>query len=132
MIEEIVDEPQAPPPPPPQLSVDGVPDPDELYRERTEGRIKKEWEDQLGRARQANEDIDQEDVDAHELYGSQSQHNYPDVHADWGDDAGVRAAAARAARASGVFPNHLSSGWNSEYRQQLEDAMVCPHPAPLT
>ena len=120
MIEEIMDEPQRPPPP----MVEGVPDPDDLYRERTEGRIKKEWENQLGAAREANEDVDQDDVDVHDLYGEQSLHNYPDLHADWGDDAGVRAAAARAARESGVFPNHLSSGWNSEYRQQLEDAMA--------
>ena len=60
------------------------------------------------------------------LHGEQSIHNYPDMHREWGDDAhvGLRAAAARSARAAGAFPNHETSGWNSEYRAQLEDAMA--------
>ena len=133
MIEEIVDEPPARPSPaaaaaeeeePLNVNVSGVPDPDENYHDKTEQRIKKEWEEQLELAKGANANVDQEDVDARDLYGEQSVHNYPDVHADWGDDAGVRAAAARSARAAGMFPNHLTSGWNTEYRQQLEDALA--------
>jgi hypothetical protein len=121
MIEEIVDEPARAPAP----LVSGCPDPEELYREKTQGRIDREWEDQLARAKEANGDVDQNDVDDRALYGEQSEHNYPDMHADWGDaDAGLKAAAARSARAAGIFTNHMSSGWNSEYRQQLEDAMV--------
>ena len=91
------------------------PDPDENYAAFTERRLEKEWEEQLEIARAANVGVDEHDVDVRDLYGEQSVHNYPDVHADWGD--------ARHARAAAAFPNAEASGWNTEYRAQLEHAM---------
>ena len=99
------------------------PDPDENYAAFTERRLEKEWEEQLEIARAANAGVDEHDVDVRDLYGEQSVHNYPDVHADWGDARHARAAVARAARDAGAFPNAEASGWNTEYRAQLEHAM---------
>ena len=62
----------------------GAPDPDGNYV-ATERRLEKEWEEQLEMARAANVGVDEHDVDVRDLYGEQSVHNYPDVHADWGD-----------------------------------------------
>ena len=61
------------------------PDPDENYAAFTERRLEKEWEEQLEMARAANVGVDEHDVDVRDLYGEQSVHIYPDVHADWGD-----------------------------------------------
>ena len=99
------------------------PDPDENYAAFTERRLEKEWEEQLEMARAANVGVDEHDVDVRDLYGEQSVHNYPDVHADWGDARHARATVARAARDAGAFPNAEASGWNTEYRAQLEHAM---------
>ena len=92
------------------------PDPDENYAAFTERRLEKEWEEQLEMARAANVGVDEHDVDVRDLYGEQSVHNYPDVHADWGDARHARATVARAARDAGAFPNAEASGWNTEYR----------------
>lgn len=68
MIEELVDD--APPGRTAPVGLTGgAPDPDDLYRSKTEAHIAKEWEDQLERARASNGDVDQDDVDVHDLYG---------------------------------------------------------------
>ena len=93
-------------------------------------RIDKEWRDQLASAQEANAGLDENDVDARELYGEQAVHNFPDVHEDWGD---AKAMAARAARmramaemspdSAGVSASPERSGWNTAYRAGLENAL---------
>ena len=96
------------------------------YAQRTD----KAWRDQLSSAQAANTGLDENDVDALELYGEQAVHNFPDVHNDWSD---ARARAVRAARiraivdispdSGGLSASLEPSGWNTAYRAGLENAL---------
>ena len=90
-------------------------------------RIDKEWRDQLASARDANAGLDENDVDARELYGEQAVHNFPDVHDDWGDAKAKAARAARMRAVAEMSPDGKEglerTGWNTAYRAGLESAL---------
>ena len=90
-------------------------------------RIDKEWRDQLASARDANAGLDENDVDARELYGEQAVHNFPDVHEDWGDAKAKAARAARMRAVAEMSPDGKEglerTGWNTAYRAGLENAL---------
>lgn len=90
-------------------------------------RIDKEWRDQLASARDANAGLDENDVDARELYGEQAVHNFPDVHEDWGDAKAKAARAARMRAVAEMSPDGKEglerTGWNTAYRAGLESAL---------
>ena len=90
-------------------------------------RIDKEWRDQLASARDANAGLDENDVDARELYGEQAVHNFPDVHDDWGDAKAKAARAARMRAVAEMSPDGKEglerTGWNTAYRAGLENAL---------
>ena len=93
-------------------------------------RIDKEWRDQLASAQEANAGLDENDVDARELYGEQAVHNFPDVHEDWGDAKVMAARAARMRAMAEMSPDSEAlsasaeqSGWNTAYRAGLENAL---------
>lgn len=90
-----------------------------------QSRIDQEWKDQLEANK--NEASHESDIDARALYGEQAVHNFPDVHADWGDDT-LKAARARAIAVlqdeNGSSPSTFAdTGWNTEYRAGLEQAL---------
>ena len=61
-----------------------------------------------------------EDGNVLSVFGEQSLHNYPDIHADWGD---VRHGPLAARRPTANPYDANAGGWNTEYRAQLEHAM---------
>jgi len=93
--------------------------------------------DRLASAGEPNVGYDEEDMDSLALYGEQAVHNFPDVHADWGDDTArtARLAKMKAAAAERAFMTSpdagdgtsawepSSSGWHTEYRAGLERAL---------
>ena len=65
-----------------------------------------------------------EDGNVLSVFGEQSLHNYPDIHADWGDVRHGPLAARRPTQAGTANPYDANAGgWNTEYRAQLEHAM---------
>ena len=95
-----------------------------------QSRIAQEWKDQLEANKNTTGSHDETDIDNRALYGEQAVHNFPDVHADWGD-ATVMAARSNAAKLlrekmaeNGSAPSFHDTGWNTEYRAGLELAMA--------